>query len=109
MATTASRLISGSQMTGTAATYYTSPASTKTVIKALTLVNTTAGAVACTVYLVPNAGSPGASNAVVNARTLAVNESYTCPESINHVLEAGGYISAFGLNVTIVASGVQIT
>jgi hypothetical protein len=40
--------------------------------------------------------------------SLATNVSYTCPELVNQVIEAGGSLQALGLNVTLVASGVEI-
>lgn len=108
MTTTAKRLVSGSQLTGSAATYYTAPTLTKTIIKSAQLTNTTAGAVACTVYLVPSAGTAGATNTVISARSIAAGETYNCPELVNAVLEAGGTIQALGLNVTLTASGAEI-
>ena len=109
MAQTAKRLISGSQLTGSAATYYTAPANTTTIIKKLVLVNTTAGAVACTIYLIPSGGSAGATNTLTISRSIGINESWSCPEAENMVLAAGGFIQSLGLNVTIMASGIEVT
>lgn len=108
MTTTVKRLVSGSQLTGSAATYYTAGTLTKAVIKSAQLTNTTAGAVACTVYVVPSGGTAGATNTLISARSIAVGETYNCPELINQVLEAGGFIQALGLNVTLTVSGVEI-
>lgn len=108
MTVTARRLVPGSQLTGAAAAYYTAPTNTRAVIKAATLTNTTAGAVAVTVYLVPSGGSAGATNVLISALNLAAGAAYACPELINQVIEAGGSLQAFGLNVTLVASGVEI-
>src|SRR5688572_161067 len=105
MTTTAKRLVSGSQLTGSAATYYTAPSLTKARIQAAALTNTTGGAVACTVYLVPSGGSAGATNTFISARSIAAGETYPCPELINQVIEAGGTIQALGLNVTLAVSG----
>lgn len=108
MAQTAKRLISGSQLTGSAATYYTTPAATSTVIKKLVLINTTAAPVACTIYLIPSGGSAGVTNSVTVARSIGANESWSCPEAENMVLPTGGFLQALGLNVTIMASGIEI-
>ena len=108
MTTTAKRLVSGSQLTGSAATYYTAPTLTKAVIKSAQLTNTTAGAVACTVYLIPSGGTAGATNTFISARSIAVGETYNCPELVNAVLEAGGFIQSLGLNVTLTVSGIEI-
>ena len=109
MAQTPKRIISGSQLTGSAATYYTAPANTSTVIKKLVLINTTAGAVACTIYLIPSGGSAGATNTLTISRSIGINETWSCPDAENMVLPTGGFIQALGLNVTIMASGIEIT
>lgn len=106
---TPKRLISGSQLTGAAATYYTAPTLTKAIIKRLTLCNTTAGAVACTVYLVPSGGTAGATNTISSAKSVAAGETWLCSAAEGMALEAGGFIQALGLNVTIMASGVEVT
>lgn len=108
MKTTAKRLVPGSQLTGAAATYYTAPALTRAIVKSAQLTNTTGGAVACTVYIVPSGGAAGASNTAISARTIAAGETYNCPELVNAVIEAGGTIQALGLSVTLTASGVEI-
>jgi len=78
-------------------------------VKAAALCNTTAGAVLCTVYLVPSGGSANAATTLINAVSVAANATYTCPELVNQVIEAGGSIQALGLNVTLVASGIEIS
>ena len=109
MANTPKRLINGSTLTGSAATYYTAPDSTKTVIKKLPIVNTTAGAVACTIYLVVSGGTAGSTNTIAYSKSVAAGETWSCPDAENMVLEAGGTIQALGTGLTIMASGIQIT
>lgn len=109
MAQTPKRIISGSILTGSAATYYTTPTGAKCVIKKLVFINTTAGSVSITVYLVPLAGTAGSSNTLTIARSLAANETWSCPDAENMVLEAGGFIDALGTGVTIMASAIEIT
>lgn len=109
MTITARSLVAGSTLTGAAASYYTVPAGTKAVIKSATVCNTTAGAVNLTLYLVPNGGTAGASNTVVNARSIAANASDNCAELINKVLEAGASIQAVGASLTLVVSGWEVT
>jgi hypothetical protein len=108
MTVTARRLVPGSQLTGAAAAYYTAPTGTRAVLKSVVLTNTTVGAVLVTVYLVPSGGAVGAATTLISALSLATNVSYTCPELVNQVIEAGGSLQALGLNVTLVASGVEI-
>lgn len=83
----------------------------KAVIHKFTATNTGAGAATLSVYLVSNGGTAGAGNLIVNARSIAAGECYTCPELVLHVLNAGGFIStvASAAGVTIRASGVEIT
>lgn len=110
MARIAQRLVSGSQLTSSAATYYTAPANTKTVISACRLTNTTAGAVTATVYLVPSGGTAGATNIVLSAKSLAAGESFDVPID-GQVLLTGGTLQALAsanTSITIVASGVEI-
>jgi hypothetical protein len=112
MATTVKRLVNGSQLTASAATYYTAGANTKAVIKAASLVNTTAGAVTATVYLISSGGTAGATNTLISAKSIAAGETYNCPELVNHVLEAAGFIQALAGSataITLVVSGVEVT
>lgn len=104
------RLVDGSQLTGSAATYYTAPANTLTTISAMTLTNTTGGAVTATVHLVPNGGSAGVTNCVLSARTLAAGESFNVGSAIGQTLPAGGTLQALAgsaTSITLVASGYE--
>ena len=109
------RLVSGSVLTGSAATYYTVPTNTnavippKAVIRRMTLCNTTAGAVSCTVYLIPSGGAAAAANTIVSARSVAIGETWNATEAEGHVLEAGGFIQALGNGVTLMVSGEELT
>ena len=109
--TTLKPIIPGSLLTGSAATYYTCPASTTCAVKKLTFCNTDAAvAYTITVYRVPAAGSAGTTNIVVNAKPLAPAESWEC-YLMNHFLAAGDTIQAFcstNAKVSIVGSGVEI-
>jgi len=106
---TPARIIEGAQLTGSAATYYTAPVLTKVRLRKLVFCNTTGGAVNVTVYLVPSGGSAGVTNTVWSAKTLGAGVTIECYEAEGHVLEAGDFISALGLSVTIQASGDLIT
>ena len=81
----------------------------KRIIRGATLTNTTAAAVACTVYLVPSGGTAGASNTYISARSINPGESYQCPELINKGIGPGGYVQAFGLGVTFNYTATDIT
>lgn len=104
------QLVSGSQLTTSAATYYTAPTNTLTTISAMTLCNTTAGAVTATVYLVPNAGAAGVANTVLSARSLSAGESYNVSAAIGQTIPAGATIQALAgsaTSITLVASGYE--
>jgi acetyl-CoA carboxylase carboxyltransferase component len=115
MAITVENIIPRAQLTNASATYYTSGSTStpfKTIIDKFTLTNTSAAVVTVSVQLVIVGGSAGASNTVLNNKTLQINETYTCPELVGQVLEAGGFITAIAsanTAVTISASGRQIS
>ncbi|HNC83780.1 MAG TPA: hypothetical protein PK999_12090 [Nitrospira sp.] len=111
MSTRPKRLIAGSQLTTSAATYYTATG-LKARIDNLTLTNTTAGAVTATVHLVPNGGSASASNCILSAKSINAGDSYVVPGAIAQWLEDGGTIQALAsanTSIGIVASGVEYT
>jgi hypothetical protein len=108
MTTTAKRLVAGSVLTGSAVTYYTAPTATRAIPRSAQLVNTTASAVSCTVYVVPSGGTAGAANTVISGKSIAAGETYNCPELVNQVLEPGSTLQALGNGVTLAVSGVEI-
>lgn len=90
-------------ITGATTTIYTVPASTRALVKAINIVNTTAGALTVDVYLVPSAGAPATSNAIMYQTSLparAIIQSDTV-----YVMNAGDTIrvlaSAVGATITI--------
>jgi len=104
------RLVAGSQLTTSAATYYTVPANTITTISACTVTNTTATAQTVTLYLVPSGGTAGVTNAVCSGRVVAPGESWNVHGAIGQTLAAGGTLEALsdaGTALTLVASGYE--
>ncbi len=111
MATTNRSLCEGSQLTTAAVPYYTAPANTATLIKKLTITNTSASAAQATVYLVPSGGTAGAANTVTSARSIAPGVTYEAYEAENHVLASGDSLQALASAtgaLTIKASGIEI-
>lgn len=105
-------LITGVLLANVNGTLYTSPVNITTVVKRAVFTNTTAGAVKLTLYAVPNAGSAGALNEIIAARTLAVGESYIAPECAGLTLAAGGTLQGFSDTasaISAIASGLQVT
>jgi hypothetical protein len=90
-------------------TLYTVPAATRTLLKELSIANTTGAPINVRVFLVPSAGSAGTGNAflydvaVPNANTLQYNGV--------EVLNAGDtiQIQAASAGLTIIASGAEAT
>ncbi|TNE61202.1 MAG: hypothetical protein EP341_00865 [Sphingomonadales bacterium] len=111
MAYRAKELISSKYAANTLTTQYTATNLTA-VIQQFTITNVSAAAATLTIHLVPNGGTAGASNTILDARSIAVGETYTCPEVIGHVLNNGGFIatiSSAASALVIKASGLEIT
>lgn len=110
MTVTVKNIIPAKQAENSQATQYIA-SGCKTIIDKFTVTNTTAGNVALTVNLVPPSGSPGAANTVINAKSIAPGECYTCPEIVGQVLEQGGFISTLAgaaTSLTITAAGREV-
>lgn len=92
-------------ITTSAATLYTTPASTRALIKEISVVNTTATAATFDVYLVPSAGTAGTTNALFYEQPLAAKE--TLQWNGLQILNAGSTIQvkASIAGLTVVASG----
>lgn len=81
---------------------YTVPSGTTAHIRAATVHNQSVTVVVAKVYVVPSASSVGDAYKLVS-KSLATDQSYLCPEIINHVLKAGDkvYISAENANAML--------
>lgn len=112
--TSPKNIIPAQQLTNAAATYYTVPDKTRTVVKKLTFTNTTAGALTVTVYFVARGGTAADGNTLVKTIVVAAagNRPVDLTEAIDHVLEQGSTIQALAsaaASVTIRASGIEIS
>lgn len=111
MAVTPKVLIPPKQAEAVQTAQYTATA-VKAIIDKFTVTNTSASNVTISVNLVTVSGTAGASNLVIDARTVAPDETYTCPELVGHVLEAGGFISTLAsaaTSLTIRCSGREVS
>jgi hypothetical protein len=111
MSVSVKTLISAKQAENAQTTQYTAT-NVKAIIDKFTATNTSANNVTLSVNLVASGGSPGVSNLIVDARTIAPDETYTFPELVGQVLESGGFISTLAsaaTSLTIRASGREIT
>jgi hypothetical protein len=110
MAVIAKPLIGSKQMEAAQTTQYTATNCTA-IIDKFTATNTSAAIAVISVNLVSSGGAAGATNLIVDNRSIAVDETYTFPELVGQVLAASGFISTTGTaaTLTIRASGREIT
>ena len=111
MAVTPVNLIPPKQAESSQTAQYTATG-VKAIIDKFTVTNTSAGSVNISVNLINASGSAGDSNLIIKTRAIAVNETYTCPELVGQVLEAGQFISTLAsaaTSLTIRASGREIS
>jgi hypothetical protein len=111
MTVTVKVLIPAKQAENAQTTQYTAT-NCKTIIDKFTVTNTSAGNVTFSVNLVTSGGSAGASNLILDTRSIAVDECYTCPELVGQALDSGGFISTIAgaaTSLTIRVSGREIT
>lgn len=111
MAVTTKLLFERKQAEAVQTTQYVAPTGTKAVIDKFTVTNTSAAVATLSVNLVSLAAVAGNNNLVIKTRSIAPNETYTCPELIGQVLEPGFFIStiASAANaLTLSCSGREI-
>jgi hypothetical protein len=111
MTVTLKVLIPAKQAENSQTTQYTAT-NVKAIIDKFTVTNTSANNVTFSCNLVTVAGSAGASNLIVDSRTIVPDETYTCPELVGQSLDSGGFISTIAgaaTSLTIRASGREIT
>jgi hypothetical protein len=110
MAVPAKPLIGSKQMEAAQTTQYTAT-NCIAIIDKFTATNTSAAIAVISVSLVSSGGTAGTTNLIVNAHSIAINETYTFPELVGQVLAASGFISTTGTAtaLTIRSSGREIT
>lgn len=109
MAYTPKRLYTG-QPASTATTLYTAPASTTTIIKSITMVNTTAGSANVSVSIVPSGDTASTANRIISSLPLAGNATVMF-ENIG-MMNTGDFISALQGTTSAISvhiSGVEVT
>lgn len=90
-------------------TLYTSPASTKTIVKNIIFCNTTASAATITLNAVPSGGSATAANRFISAYSVAAGNTIVIDFSF--VLETGDTLQGLqgtSAAITTLISGVTI-
>ena len=91
----------------TVTTVYTVPASTRTLLKDIDISNTTGGAITVRVYLVPSAGSPATSNALLY--NISIATATTLQWTGTQIMTAGDTLraEASATGLTLTASGAE--
>lgn len=111
MSVTAKTLIAAKSAEATDTTQYTATG-VRTIIDKFTATNTDTVARTLQINLVPLSGAVAVGNRIVQAKSLASGETYTFPEIVGHILEAGSFISTIASAasvITIRSSGREIT
>jgi hypothetical protein len=111
MTVTVKVLIPAKQAENSQTTQYTAT-NVKAIIDKFTVTNTSGNNVTFSCNLVTVSGSAGASNLIIDTRTIVPDETYTCPELVGQALEPGGFISTIAgtaTSLTIRASGREIS
>lgn len=108
MANTPKRLASA-QLTAAAVTYYTAPASTRTIVKQIVLTNVTGTLATVSISFVNSGGTQGPTNRIVELLQVPANGVVTI--DLSQVLETGDFISALASVATAInmrISGVEV-
>jgi len=94
MALTIPKVLFGpSQITSSDATYYTSPATTKTTVTRCVFTNVDTVQRTLTVNVVRSGGSVATTNAVISAYPISPGQAYVSPELAGLILDAGDFLS----------------
>lgn len=111
MTVTSTNIIPAKQAENAQTSQYTS-ANAETLIDKFTATNISAGAVTLSVNIVPKSGTAGDDNLIIKSKSIAVNETFTFPGLVGHVMAEGDFISTIAsaaTSLTIRASGRVIT
>jgi Flp pilus assembly CpaE family ATPase len=109
MAMTVKQLKTTTPLTTSYVTMYTTPASTNTIVKEITITNITSSAAQAFVSLVPSAGSASTANNIISSMNIEANG--TVVVGLNMVMIAADFLSAkasAGTTLNITISGVEI-
>ena len=110
MAMTQTKLHAPAQLGTSAATLYTVPGSTTTIVKQIALCNTAAAARTVTIHLVPSGGSASATNAILYE--VSVDAKSTTFVNLSAVMATGDILqgsASVGTSVTVHSFGIQET
>lgn len=112
MSVLAKPLINSKYASNPAATEYTTPDKTRTIIDKFTATNTDSGALTLTVHIVSSGGSASSANMILKAVSIAAGATRDCTELQNQILKEGDFVSVLastGDKIVIRASGREIS
>ena len=111
MAITEKALINSKTMEAAATVQYTAPSTGIAIIDKFTATNTSTSAATITVHIRVAAEATANTNLIVDAKSIDAGESFTFPELIGQILNAGDDILTFGTAsaLTIRCSGRERT
>lgn len=111
MTVTIKNIIPAKQMEAAQTTQYTA-VNCKTIIDKFTVTNTSGANAVFSVNLIAVGGTSGDANLIVKTRSVAPNETYTCPELVGQTLDINGFISTLAGTasaLTVLASGREVS
>jgi hypothetical protein len=111
MAVTIKNLIPAKQMEASQVTQYMA-VNCKAIIDKFTVTNTSAANAVFSANLIASGGTAGNANLIVKTRSIAPNETYTCPELVGQTLDINGFISTLAGTasaLTVMASGREVS
>lgn len=89
-------------------TIYTVPTSASVaLIRSAKVHNPTAAVITFELHVVAPAGSVASTNQIIK-RTIAVNETYMCPELLNMTLIPANFVVAIGQNLNVELSVAEV-
>lgn len=93
-------------------TLYTGPTGLTTIIDSLTAKNNTGVAQTITIYLVPVGQTPGSTNIIMNAQSIAAGDTISITAAINNSIGSGATIIIKGSNpggILVTLTGRQVS
>jgi hypothetical protein len=111
MTVTVSCLVETKYLEASQTTEYTS-SGLRTIIDKCVATNSSGSAATIALNIVPSGGSAGASNIMLQTKSLNAGESYSCPEVVGAVLESGDFLSGIAGTasaIVIRVSGRKVT
>jgi len=111
MTVTVSNIIAPKFAENAQTTQYTAT-SRRTIVDKFTATNNSGSVAILSINHVPNGGSATTTNRVLVTKSIAVGETYPCPEIVGAILDPGDFISTLAGTasaITISASGREIT